>query len=70
VNSQIINEKRKRRIASSLAKGAQESILDVPYRKPPLLTEPFHSPRTRTATPGQQCVYISTTSRHQLSRGK
>jgi hypothetical protein len=68
MNSQIINEKRKRRIASSLAEGAQEAILDVPNRKPPVLTEPFHPPRTRTATPSQQSVYISTTSWHQLSR--
>jgi hypothetical protein len=38
VNSQIINEQRKRRIASSLTEGAQEAILDVPHRKPPVLT--------------------------------
>ncbi len=44
MNSQIINEQRKRRIASSLAEGAQEAILDVPNRKPPVLTEPFHPP--------------------------
>ena len=68
VHPQIINEKRKRRIPSSLAEGAEKAILDVPNGKPPVLTEPFHPPRTRTTPPGQQRIDITTTARHQLSR--
>ena len=68
VHPQIINEKGKRWIGSSLTKGAEEAILDVPHGKPPVLTEPFHPPRTGTAPPGQQRIDITATTRQQLSR--
>jgi hypothetical protein len=68
VNPQIINKKGERWISFSLAEGAQKPILDVPNRKPPVLTQPFNPARTRTTAPGQQRIDITTTTRQQLSR--